>query len=269
MASKLSKRKQPRREDKILKEHTKISGKVFDDKTMLTLYYFLSNKKITSLEFPISQGKESVVFYAKKRVEKKDSKGNAKLLREEEIAVKIFKYETASFQKRMEYIEGDKRFKVQHNLRAMVDLFAKKEFLNLKKCFDAGISVPKPLALRRNVILMRFIGEKGMPAPLLAQIPKLPEKERYFAEVIDLMKKMYKINLVHSDLSEFNIIIWEGRPIVLDVSQAVLSDHPKAGEFLKNDVHNVCSYFIRIGLQVDPQQVLSEILAAKTQKGQN
>ncbi|MDP2717318.1 MAG: RIO1 family regulatory kinase/ATPase, partial [Candidatus Micrarchaeota archaeon] len=114
MALRLSKRKRPREEDKQVKERNLIAHRVFDDKTVEVLLHFLNKGVISSLDYPISSGKESIVFRA--------------TAPDGFLAVKIFKYETSAFRKFREYIDGDPRFSPKHSLRGYVDLWAKKEF---------------------------------------------------------------------------------------------------------------------------------------------
>lgn len=55
----------------------------------------------------------------------------------------------------------------KHNSRKMVERWAEKEMRNLTRLYTAGLSVPKPILLRGNVLLMKFIGKDGWPAPRL------------------------------------------------------------------------------------------------------
>jgi len=45
----------------------------------------------------------------------------------------------------------------------------KKEFRNLKECFEAKISVPRPIYVSKNVLAMEFVGDGGMPAKTLLE----------------------------------------------------------------------------------------------------
>src|SRR3989344_7162130 len=132
MARQWSKKKRPRREDKQLVERNKIAGKVFDEKTLSSLYKLLNEGTIKQMDYPIAQGKEAVVF---KGV---SGKGN-------DIAIKIFKFETSSFKKEMKkYVDGDRRFySGQKRHRALVMIWARKEYANLKAAFEVGVLVPK------------------------------------------------------------------------------------------------------------------------------
>ena len=75
----------------------------------------------------------------------------------------------------MMYIEGDERFKsARKETRALVNLWALKEFRNLKQARSARINVPIPIRWRKTCYLMEFIGRNGTPAPLLRETPLKP-----------------------------------------------------------------------------------------------
>ncbi|NYZ75499.1 serine protein kinase RIO [Candidatus Micrarchaeota archaeon] len=245
----VSKRKRPRREDKQFKAGlSKIAGKVFDDKTVEVLLSLINKRVISSLDYPIAQGKEAMVFRATSR----DPQTGETEFR----AVKIFKYETSSFYKSMaKYVEGDPRFHPQHTQRAMVRLWARKEYANLKKCFEAGVLVPEPLVQKDNVVVMQFLGEEGIPCALLERIA-VENPEEMLEGVLENMRKMYCAGLVHADLSSFNIIPFRGKPFFIDFGQAVLFEHPRAREFLEKDVENVVKFFTKLGCTKTKKEVL-------------
>jgi RIO kinase 1 len=65
------------------------------------------------------------------------------------------------------------------------------------------------------------------------------------------MKVLYrKARLVHGDLSEYNVMIWGGRPVIFDISQAVPIEHQMAATFLRRDITNLNRYFERLGVNV-------------------
>lgn len=90
----------------------------------------------------------------------------------------------------------------------MVRTWAEKEFRNLTRIQQAGIKCPEPIFLRSHVLVMRFIGEDGFPAPLLkdANISESQARKLY----LDSVKLVHRIfntaKLVHADLSEFNML---------------------------------------------------------------
>jgi RIO kinase 1 len=92
--------------------------------------------------------------------------------------VKIYLTVSAEFERGMvTYIEGDPRFKsIKHDSRSLVYAWAQKEFKNLMKAREAGVRVPKPIAVEKNVLLMEFIGEKGVSASTLREArPRNPK----------------------------------------------------------------------------------------------
>ena len=52
-----------------------------------------------------------------------------------------------------------------------------------------------------------------------------------------------RADLIHADLSEFNILYDRGEPVIIDMGQSVTLDHPMARKFLERDIANVAHYF--------------------------
>jgi len=170
----------------------------------------------------------------------------------EELAIKIYYTTTADFRKGMlKYIEGDRRFKrVRRTPRGIVYTWTQKEFKNLQLADKAGVNSPKPIAFNRNILVMSFIGEDGVPAPLLREIdPEDPSA--FYLKILEEARLLYtKAGVVHGDLSEYNIMVWEEVPVIFDVSQALLLEHPLAAPLLKRDISNINTYFNRLGVDV-------------------
>ncbi len=245
MALRWSKKKRPAFEDKQVTSRNLIAHRVFDDKTLRVLVHFLDKGLFKSFDYPISSGKESIVF----RATQADG-GYA--------AVKVFKYETSAFRKFGEYIEGDPRFEIKNTLRARVHVWAQKEYANLKAAFAVGVNVPEPLAFKDNVVVMRFIGEDGIAYPLLEQAT-LDNPQAVLDSVVGDMRKTYRdAKLVHADLSGFNVL-GSTPPVLIDWAQAVLRRHPRSEEFLLRDAHNVARFFQRRGLGVTDEQILKQV----------
>jgi len=120
----------------------------------------------------------------------------------------------------------------------------------LEQAARAKVRVPKPIAVRKNVLVMEFIGKDGVSAPSMKeQQPSDPEK--VYNLLLAYLKRLYrKAELVHGDLSEYNIMMWKGRPVIFDVSQAVPTSHPMAELFLRRDLENVSRFFNRLGVKV-------------------
>ncbi|MDD4352881.1 MAG: serine protein kinase RIO [Candidatus Nanoarchaeia archaeon] len=212
------------------KEIFKVYNEVFDNRTLKVLEKMRS-ENYEELESCISTGKEANVFRA-------TTKNGF-------VAVKIFRMYTSSFDKMSDYILGDPRFShVSKKKHEIVYLWAKKEFRNLSKAFEARVRVPKPLACNKNVLIMEFIGDNGMASPLLKDV-NLENPQKYYNEIIENMKKLFKANLIHADLSEFNILHYKNKPVFIDMGQSVLREHPNSMNFLKKDIYNVNRFFSR------------------------
>ena len=68
------------------------------------------------------------------------------------------------------YIEGDPRFThVRRDTLSLIYAWAQKEFKNLQRAKDARVNVPEPLAVEKNVLIMKFIGKDGVRAPLMKE----------------------------------------------------------------------------------------------------
>jgi RIO kinase 1 len=230
------------------KESRKTYTEVFNESTLGTIYRLFQRKVLLTVEHAISTGKEANVFLGMTAAD-------------EPVAVKIFRESTATFRKVRPYIEGDPRFhNVPRNKRQLVPIWTKKEFKNLMRMEHAGVRVPKTLGIDRNVLVMEYIGDDTMPAPLLRSWWHDHRHEDGAQELLqgifdDLCIQMRLIHqeagLVHADLSEFNILIHEGLPYIIDVGQAVVLSHPMSREFLDRDLRNIAAYFQKMGIETD------------------
>jgi RIO kinase 1 len=115
---------------------------------------------------------------------------------------------------------------------------------------EAGVKVPKPIDVSKNVLVMEFIGKNGVSAPVMKETtPKNPE--RVYRQLLAYVKKMYhKAELVHADLSEYNVMMWKNKPVLFDVSQTVSLKHPMAHQFLRRDLENLYRYFKKLNVGV-------------------
>lgn len=238
MSRRISRRKKPSKEDFVLKPERKIESEVFDRDTLLVLSKMMKKGIISNVDYPISTGKEANIFRAT------TSSG-------EFVAVKIYKLETAPFFRKAEYLEGDPRFMgVKGGDRNIVLAFARKEFKNLKICEATGINAPRPLYMQRHVLVMSFIGEAESGLPYQTMNMCGPRGESDLDSVLGNIKKMYRAGLVHSDISEYNIMMSES-PTLIDFGQGVILSHPRADEFLERDVRNILNYFAKHGIKRD------------------
>jgi RIO kinase 1 len=223
---------------------------VFDNATFLVIYSLLKKGVLDELNGVVNAGKESRVYWGK------DPKGK-------DLAVKIYLTSSAEFKKGMlKYIQGDYRFsRIKHDTKSLIFTWAQKEFRNLEQAHKAKVRVPIPIEIKNNVLIMEFIGKNGVKAPSLKNYyPEQPDK--IYNIIIKYIKQLYqKADLIHGDLSEYNIMIWEKEPVLFDMSQSVPSTHPLAENLLKRDLENINNFFKKLGVDVIPlNEIYKEVV---------
>ncbi len=228
------------------KEEFKTMHDVFDDFTNRTIYKLITQGHFEGLESPISIGKESNVFSALK----KDGT---------RVMVKIYRLETCDFNRMYDYIKDDPRYlNIKKGKRNIVFTWVQREYRNLLKAREANVSVPTPLTFLRNVLVLEFIGDDGLIAPKLKDA-KPKNQNEFFEKIIENIKKLHKVGLVHADLSAFNILNYNEKPVFIDFSQCTTLESSRAKEYLERDIRNICNFFKKIGLKVDEAKVKKQI----------
>lgn len=230
-------------------EDRNVGSEVFDRLTLQTLYKLAKMGYINQLQGAISTGKEANVF---KGI---DDEGNF-------VAVKIYRVGTSDFKKMQYYIQGDPRFNVRtSNKRQLINTWVTKELRNLTRAQEAGVGVPRPLIAKNNVLVMEFIGDKlGNPAQLLRH-SKITNPEHVAEQILKYVKILYNdANLVHGDLSGYNILIDNGEPVIIDISQGVMVEHPISRELLNRDIDNLFKDFKKMGINISKDEIKSKIM---------
>lgn len=122
------------------------------------------------------------------------------------------------------------------------------EVTALYRLADAGVRVPKPYNFIDGVLLMELVTDvDGHPAPRLNDIEMSAEQAReHHAFLIGQIVRMLCDGLVHGDLSEFNVLLGEQGPVIIDLPQAVdAAANNHARKMLERDVANMAAYFGR------------------------
>jgi RIO kinase 1 len=89
---------------------------------------------------------------------------------------------------------------------------------------------------------MSFIGEGEIPYPQLRNAD-IADPEAVYTRILRDIDTLYKkAELVHADLSEFNILYGD-KPYLIDMGQSVTRDHPRALPFLMRDIRNINRFF--------------------------
>ena len=159
---------------------------------------------------------------------------------------------TRSFQARAQYQEGRKvRGSRQARAMAKSTSFGRKEqeaaWKNtevdaLYQLVAAGVRVPKPFGFFSGVLLMELVTDaEGHSAPRLGEVALSPEQAREFhALLVRQVVRMLCVGLIHGDLSEFNVLVGEDGPVIIDLPQAVnAAANNNALAMLQRDVGNI------------------------------
>ena len=174
--------------------------------------------------------------------------------------IKIYRINTATFKHISGYIIGDPRFKtIRNSKKDIIYAWTKKEYKNLELLKDIGVRAPIPIKSQNNVLIMEYIGQKNKPAPLLKDT-QIINPEYIFKTLIDYISKMYKkVKIVHADLSAFNVLIHKNEPVLIDLGQGVLLDHPQSDIFLRRDITNIVNYFKRYKIKSNEKNIYNKI----------
>jgi len=229
-----------------------VQDAVFDKRTLMDLYGLASKGVIDALGGSVCTGKEANIFRARAG--------------EKELALKIYRISTSNFNSTQDYLQGDPRFSsVRGTKRAIVAAWTRKEFRNLSRAEEVGIPVPHPIAMKENILVMDLVAVDGQAAPTLKEVDLKQEEARaVYERIVDYISQLYnRAQLVHADLSEFNILYHQGRPVIIDMGQSVTLDHPQARRFLERDIANVAHFFRkRYGIG-SPEEIWNKLINDK------
>ena len=176
---------------------------------------------------------------------------------EEVRCAKVYKEANKrSFRQSVDYTEG-RRVKNSRQGRAMAKgskfgresqeaAWQSAEVDALYQLADAGVSVPVPYNFYEGVLLMELVVDAdGHAAPRLNDVSLTAEQARLHHQgLIQEVVRMLCAGIVHGDLSEFNILMSERGPVIIDLPQAVdAAANNNAREMLERDVNNLKDYF--------------------------
>ncbi len=137
------------------------------------------------------------------------------------------------------------------------------EFTTLDRLFRSGGAVPQPIASGENALLMSFQGDTQRAAPTLSEVSLEPqEAEPLFREALRNIALMLEQEMVHGDLSAYNILYWQGKITLIDFPQvSSRRGNSNARFILQRDVTRVCDYFARQGVPSDPDAITEDFWA--------
>ena len=173
------------------------------------------------------------------------------------MAVKQYRSaEHRMFHRDAGYLEG-RRLKKSREMRAVATRtafgkeviagqWARAEFVVLSRLWSAGAAVPYPVQLDGTELMMEFIGSPdGVAAPRLAQLHTTPSEARdLFGQLVAALRLLADAGYAHGDLSAYNVLVDDGRVVLIDLPQAVdVVTNPRGFEYLRRDCDNICSWF--------------------------
>jgi RIO kinase 1 len=120
----------------------------------------------------------------------------------------------------------------------------------MQAALSAGVRVPIAIAVKKNILVMEYVTDvEGDPARSLADHDVSDED---YGQVIEQVSLLYrKANLVHADLSEYNVFRSEQGIMLFDFGSAVDIKHPNSKQFLVRDVLNINRFFEKRGVETD------------------
>lgn len=141
--------------------------------------------------------------------------------------------------------------------------WATSEWTALRRCWELGLPVPYPVQIDGTEILMEWIIHDGETAPRLAGTRPGPDLLAHLLDQVrDVLASLAAAGLVHGDLSPYNTLVAGDRLVVIDLPQVVdLAGNPQGFDFLLRDCANMCRWFRARGLEVDEQELFSEVVA--------
>ncbi|MCG6200465.1 PA4780 family RIO1-like protein kinase [Psychromonas antarctica] len=134
----------------------------------------------------------------------------------------------------------------------------------LYKLAEAGVRVPQPYGCFEGVLLMDLItDEDGSAAPRLNDISMSEEQAlEDHTEIMSFIVSMLNVGIIHGDLSEFNVLVDERGPVIIDLPQAVdASANNNAKKMLLRDVDNMTRYYAQFAPQLAQSKYGQEIWA--------
>lgn len=131
------------------------------------------------------------------------------------------------------------------------------EFKTLKRLQAAEADVPRVYAMGQSAILMDYLGDEDQPAPTLNSVNLKPGQVKpLYERMIDNIRIMLGLGIVHADLSAYNVLYQPERITLIDFPQVIQADsHPAGYALFQRDVRRICDYFASQGLPCNPDRL--------------
>ena len=215
--------------------------------------HFLGEGFITEVVRIVRTGKEASVYLCR---------GNRSTTGEDLLALKVYHpLDRRDFRDESIYRDGEwikerrvrvaleKRTRYGRNVQS--EIWVGREWEMLQTLSEAGAPVPAPIARSEDAILMTYIGDEDDAAPQLRSIrPSHDEAQDLLEQILRAITSMLYRNVVHGDLSAYNVLVWDGRITVIDLPQAVdIRTNRHARGLLERDVARILDHLKRFGAE--------------------
>jgi RIO kinase 1 len=222
----------------------------------------IDDEIIDDVLYPVKSGKEATLFCCR----------GARRAQADLVAVKVYKPQRfRSFRNDSVYQEGrvilnqrDARAaakRTRFGREVQSSLWTNSEYETLRVLHRAGSRVPKPIAHSAGAIAMQWIGDDDSPAPQLKEVDLSGEDARLlFEQLLADIELWLACNVVHGDLSAYNLLVSEQQLVAIDFPQACDPRfNTNAATLLARDLHNVCRYFARYAIQADAAAIADDL----------
>jgi RIO kinase 1 len=225
--------------------------------------HFLDEGSITEVLRPLKSGKEASVHLCR---------ANPRVAGVDLVAMKVYHpLDRRDFRDEGLYRDGEfikeRRVRValekktKFGRQVQGEIWVEREWSSLTTLAGSGAPVPRPIQRTGDAILMTYIGDESTAAPQLRSCrPGRVEAAHLFEQVMSAVKLMLFHNVVHGDLSAYNILVWEGLITLIDLPQAVdprKNRHAQA--FLERDIDRVCEHFAKFGVTADAKLLADDL----------
>jgi RIO kinase 1 len=233
-----------------------------------SVQHFLDEGLITSVVRPIKSGKEASVTLCR---------ANPSTTGLELVALKRYHpLDRRDFRDESIYRDGEwikeRRVRVALEKKTRFGrevqgaIWVGREWETLLALHAAGADVPTPIACTDDAILMGYVGDETQAAPMLHRYrPEGDEARDLFDRLLKNVEWMLYVNVIHGDLSPYNVLVWEGRVTVIDLPQAVdPRKNRHARSLLERDVERMCEHFARYGVRSNARAIAHDLWTAWT-----
>jgi RIO kinase 1 len=239
------------------------TDELIDDDEATAFDHFLGEGLVTDVVRIIRTGKEASVHLCR---------ANRSTTGEDLLALKVY-HPLNRRDFRDESIYRDGEFIKERRIRAALEkktrfgrhvqgwLWVNREWETLRALSDSGAPVPRPLAATEEAILMTYVGDAEAAAPQLRSVrPSREEAQDLFEQVMRAIELLLFRNVIHGDLSAYNVLVWEGRATLIDLPQAVDPRKNRHAEaMLQRDVARICEHFARHGVTSSPDLITADL----------